>query len=141
MKVYLAARFARKDEMQGVRDVLEALGDTVVSRWIDSDEPYDLTNATLDTEPERGRKYAEDDLEDMQAADAILYFSQGGPGNGGRFVEWGYCYALGKRMIMVGPRENVFFTLPFIEWYPDWVHLLAQWSGDFLDEIGVMLGE
>ena len=34
-KVYLAARYSRNAEMRMVRDVLEGLGHTVTSRWID----------------------------------------------------------------------------------------------------------
>lgn len=61
------------------------------------------------------------DLEDLRAADTVISFTdEKGGGKGGRHVEFGVALALEKRLILVGPRENVFHTLPEIEHYPTW---------------------
>jgi hypothetical protein len=144
MKFYLAARYSRHPEMQGVRDVLRGMGHEVTSRWIDlhttitGDHSKSFTPEILNSRPEECQIVGVHDLEDIRAADAIVFFSENGaPGmKGGRFVEWGYAYALQKRMILVGRRENVFHTLPEVEWYPNWSRLvmdLAEESGWLAD--------
>lgn len=140
MKIYLAARFERFAEMQGVRDVMRGLGHEVTSRWIDlhdGKESIDGLEDRLQSNPEEFEEYGEHDLEDIRNADTIICFSGGG-GRGGRHVEWGYAYALGKRMILVGPNENVFHTLGCIEHYPNWSRLVMalseEWAGARVQE-------
>jgi hypothetical protein len=126
MKIYVAARFERYQEMQGVRDVLRGMGHEVTSRWIDlhgGKESVDGLEDQLQTNPEEFEEYGEHDLEDIRNADVIMCFAGGG-GRGGRHVEWGYAYALGKRMILVGPRENVFHALGCVEHYASWPSLV-----------------
>lgn len=133
MKVYLAARYSRNDEMRGVRDVLQALGHEVTSRWIDQhggDLLESIVAEKLNAEPAACAKYAHIDVEDLKAADTVISFtSAGGGGKGGRHIEFGVALGLGKRLMIVGPRENVFHTLPAIEWYPDWSRLVMALSG------------
>ena len=131
-KVYLAARYSRNAEMRGVRDVLEALGFQVTSRWIDQHGGNLLESIVaerLNAEPGECSRYALIDLDDLHAADTVISFtSAGGGGKGGRHIEFGYALGLGKHVVIVGPRENVFHTLPTVEWYPDWPHLVMAWS-------------
>jgi hypothetical protein len=128
-KIYLAAAYQRIDEMRGVRDVLEALGYQVTSRWIDQQGKGEGLGASdLAENPERGIQYAELDLEDLHAAETVISFT-GQSGRGGRHVEFGVATALGKRLIVVGPREHVFHTLPAVEWFPDWSRLVMALSG------------
>lgn len=127
-KIYLAAAYQRIDEMRGVRDVLGALGYQVTSRWIDQrGKGEGLGTADLADNPEQGIQYAELDLEDLRAAETVISFT-GASGRGGRHVEFGAALALGKHLIIVGPREHVFHTLPAIEWYPDWPRLVMALS-------------
>lgn len=133
MKIYLAARYSKHPEMQGVRDVLNTLGHEVTSRWIDchTDVTGDFTSSFtydfLNDQPEKCGPLGEHDLADVAAADAVISFTyppgEDG-GKGGRHVEFGYGLALNKRMILVGPRQHVFHTLPSVEWYPDWSRLV-----------------
>jgi nucleoside 2-deoxyribosyltransferase len=139
---YLAARYSRHPEMQAVRDVLQSLGHQVTSRWIDchtaitGDHSKSFTPEILNERPDECAVVALHDLEDLVAADAIIFFSEGGaPGKGGRFVEWGYAYALGKRMILVGDRENVFHTLPWVEHYPNWPRLVMALGQEWADTV------
>jgi nucleoside 2-deoxyribosyltransferase len=125
VNIYLAARYQRHKEMQDVRNVLEGLGHRVTSRWIDlhCDTPGDFTKSFtkefLNTYPKNCTFIGERDIEDLNKADIIISFTEedGSGGKGGRHVEFGYALARGKRLIIVGPRENVFHTLSAIEHY------------------------
>ena len=128
MKIYLAARYSMHPEMQGVRDVLTVFGHEITSRWIDlhgGDQLESTTSAQLNSHPEAVAEFGLHDIEDIEAADTVISFTAGGGGKGGRHVEFGYGLALMKRMIIVGPRENVFHTLPCVKHYPDWPRLAA----------------
>lgn len=121
---YLAARFSRWGEMQGVRDVLTALGHTVTSRWIDlhgGDQLESATHQQLNDDPGAVAHFGVHDLQDIDAADTLLSFtSADGGGKGGRHIEHGYALGRGIPVVVIGPRENIFHTLPSVEWYPDW---------------------
>jgi hypothetical protein len=129
MKIYLAARYSRHDEMQGIRDVLRTLGHDVTSRWIDchtdvvGDFTASFTPEVLNQRPEACAPLGQHDLDDLDVADTVISFTSNGTGKGGRHVEFGYALAKGKRCIVVGPREHVFHTLAQVEWYPDWPSL------------------
>lgn len=131
MKVYLAATFARKEEMKRYRLVLNAIGIEVTSRWIDVDQPEPLGPNTLDANPDIGLKYARTDIEDINKADWIILFGDSGPGSsrGGHNVELGYAIALGMPVHLVGSRENVFygFAVHGHETFQDHFKLLDQW--------------
>ncbi len=124
-KIYLAARYSRNGEMRGVRDVLHGLGHEVTSRWIDchtdvvGDFSASFTEAVLNERPEDCAPLGRHDLDDIDRADVVISFTGSG-GKGGRHVEFGYAVALGKRVIVIGPRENVFHTLPQVEHYVSW---------------------
>lgn len=139
MKIYLAARFSRNDEMRGVRDVLTALGHEVTSRWIDlhgGDQQESAAQHVLNSDPDRVAHFGQHDIEDMEAADTIVSFtSADGGGKGGRHVEFGYGLALGKRAIVVGPREHIFHTLPQVEHYDNWSRFAMALSHTFLSGV------
>lgn len=126
MMWYLASRFGRKDELLGYKEQLEALGETVRARWLTEETDMNLTS-------EEGRiQIAIMDAEDVTKADGLIAFSEDpdveSPGNnrGGRHVELGLGIALNKRVVVIGPRENVFMYLPNIEVFPDF--------GTFIEE-------
>jgi hypothetical protein len=124
--VYLASRYSRADEMRGVRDVLTALGLNVTAHWIDhhgGKYPGSFTPEQLNDDPDYCAKIAAVDWADLNEADTVISFTGNG-GKGGRHVEFGMAVALGKRLIVVGPREHVFHTLPAVEHYHDWPHLV-----------------
>lgn len=121
-KVYLAARYSRHPEMRSVRDWLERRGFTVTSRWIDlhgGQHETSFSADALNSDPESCAKIALDDLDDLREADVVISFTGGG-GKGGRHAEFGAAAEAGKRLIVVGPREHVFHTLPQVEHFPDW---------------------
>lgn len=133
MNIYLAARFSQHSEMQGVRDVLEVLGHKITSRWIDlhgGDQLESATSDQLNVDPEACSVFGIHDIEDMDAAETMISFTTTGGGKGGRHVEFGYGLATGKRMVLVGPREHIFHTLPQVEHYPDWSRLVIALSSE-----------
>lgn len=133
MKIYLASRYSRASEMQGVRDVLQALGHTVTSRWIDHHGgKYHASFApeTLNRDPAACEQVALDDWDDLAIADVCISFTSLDGGKGGRHVEFGLAVALGLRIIIVGPREHVFHTLPVVEHFPDWPALVMALAAE-----------
>ena len=47
----------------------------------------------------------------------VIVFTGEPSTSGGLHTEFGMALALKKRLILVGPRENVFHTLPEVEYY------------------------
>jgi hypothetical protein len=131
--IYLAAHYGRAEEMRGVRDVLEASGYRVTSRWIDqTEQKVALGEQELNDRPELGIPFAEKDIADLRRSDTMLQFT--GAGRGGRHVELGIAIILRLDIILVGQREHVFHTLPFIRHYRDWTQFVIaeirqnQWT-------------
>ncbi len=110
-KIYLASSWTRRSEMVGYADFLESQGDEIVSRWI------------RETTPGRdiGTPNALMDEGDIRRCGILIAFTDESPmGRGGRHVEFGMARALGKILVLIGPREHIFHSLPGIVEYPDW---------------------
>lgn len=129
---YFAARYSRHPEMRAYRDQLEAAGDFVVtSRWIDchnEELEQSFTPEALNADPARCWFYGQHDIEDLDDADVLVSFTgNGGGGKGGRHIEHGYFLASSRfrRVVIVGPRENIFHCHPNTDVYPDWATFLA----------------
>lgn len=124
MKIYLASRYSRFEEMQACRDDLIAAGHTVTARWVEGEHQAadaDLTTALAG-------KFAHEDCVDLAEADCVINFTEPprtGPTRGGRHVEFGMALVMGKRVVVVGHRENVFHALPAVEFYPSWAQAYA----------------
>lgn len=139
MRYYFAAAYRRHDEMTENADVLQsATGARVVSRWHRQVTPGPDVSADADylaAHPVEAWEHGQRALEDLSDADAIVSFTGGGR-RGGRHVEHGVAIAyhdehpwLGDsreafRLIVVGPRENVFHCHPATEVYPDFAAFL-----------------
>jgi hypothetical protein len=135
MKFYLAARYSRNAEMRGYRYQLQSLGHIVTSRWIDQhggDLLESIGDDRLNAEPGVCAHYAETDVLDLLAAETIVSFtSADGGGKGGRHIEFGLALGLAKTLIIVGPRENIFHTLPEVSVYPNWDAFLMNLRSNF----------
>ena len=128
MKVYLASRYSRYQEMQRYRDDLQRLGNTVTSRWIDGDHQIDDAGLSLQAKEAERIRFAQEDLADLLGASCVISFTEqprATNSRGGRHVEFGIALGLRKRVIVVGYRENVFHCLPQVEFYHDWSAALA----------------
>lgn len=111
MKFYLAASWGRQAEMREVREELSK-DHSVTSRWIDLDPATE--NWTPEEFATAAIPHAQDDLEDIDAADAVLLFLGRASARGGRHVEMGYALGRGISVYVVSEgrsHENIFQTL------------------------------
>lgn len=158
MKIYLAARYSRREELVGYRTQLEALGHTVQARWINGEHQLSdegtpigehgeaLVEGTLRSgehlseheQSERAAKlrtrFALDDWEDVNTAELVISFTEpprSKANRGGRHVEYGIALANRAQVIVVGYRENIFHWLPQVQFYETWDQALK-----FLSEKG-----
>ena len=109
MKVYLAARFERRDELRGYRDALQKEGIEVTSRWLDCSPRPDTASSEFELFL---KEWGIKDEEDVRRSDALVLFTHGEGGRGGMNVEYGLAVGLGKRVLLVGPWVNAFHLLP-----------------------------
>lgn len=122
MRWYLAARYSRNGEMVEFADTLRMLGQVVTCRWPFRGVDEEWRNS--DQVPDDLRtQLAVEDFEDLVVSDGVISFTEiprdttKRPAKGGRHVEFGLGLALNKRMVVIGPKENIFHYLPSIEVY------------------------
>ena len=104
LSVYITAPYPCRDRAVEAMNILEGWGCAVTSRWLKQDD--ELTE-----------KYALEDLADVAAADVLFVINPEGwenSGTGGRHVELGYALALGKRIVLLGARSNIFHYISSI---------------------------
>ena len=120
MRVYLAARYRRRPELQRRAEEFSALGHHVTSRWIRGSH-----NVSGGLDDPLWAKFAQEDFEDVAAARPMGSSASWSPAAvAGRHVEFGIALAWGKRTIVVGEPEHLFHTLPSVEAYPTWPQAL-----------------
>jgi hypothetical protein len=143
MRIYLAARYPRREELCGYRGDLEARGHLVTSRWLAGNEQVTANGTALGAQGETWFEsghpraaqtralFARRDLEDINAAELFIAFTEDlaagippGAARGGRNVELGYALARPMPVVVCGPRENLFCHLPEVLHYPDWAGFL-----------------
>jgi len=115
LRIYLASAFSRQAEIKKVAVELESMGVDITSRWLDQ--------PTTDNRASESflRDMAWRDLADLRRAEIFVRFSDpeyfgSDPCDskllsGARFWETGFAFANGKRIIVVGGRQNVFDRL------------------------------
>ena len=130
--IYIAARYDRINEMNTYSTQLINTGFKVNSRWLKGTRQIHPSPEKVDNNENNvaweARPFAQDDLEDIKACDTLIFFAE--PANshfkrGGRHVEFGIALALGKRIMVVGNRENVFHCLPQVEHYDNFEQCLG----------------
>ncbi len=118
MKIYLAAKFDEKVEMNKWAAYLKGFGHEITSTWLDSKNQTDR-EATEEVLVQA----AVDNLADLHRADVLVTKSQTQGTEhtgGGRHVEFGYAVSEGTDIIVVGPRgEHVFHYLQGVRHVPD----------------------
>lgn len=137
-QIYLASRYSRRLELCGYREELQKSGYLVQARWLNGG--HQLSNSGIpigesgealvegdDGQSEKAAqlraRLAADDWEDLTSADIIISFTEAPRSNassGERHVEYGIALGLGKRVIVIGYRENIFHWLPQVEFYQSW---------------------
>lgn len=107
MKIYVAASFTKqKTEAAEVAATLRAVGHVITSRWLEVEPEYDTSDMS---------RHALMDEADVRVADVIVCLTGDTASRGGRHTEVGIAIALNKRVILIGPREQVFHWHPLVE--------------------------
>jgi len=136
MKIYLAADYARKEEMQRVRDVLVPFGHSITSQWIDRPsaiQAFGIGGARIDTKI--CMEIARINMQNLYDADRLLLFTSGELSRGGRHTEFGMALAWDKPIHIIGPCEHSFHCLPSIRQYANWpTFLLNHFREGILNE-------
>lgn len=136
MKIYLSSRFGRAAELREYREELTAMGHVVIASWLD--EP--IGNDGI-VDPAALSQFAEQDIADMHRCEAIIAFTEESNSpfsRGGRHVEFGVMlershvmHLLGQTPVdlwVVGPCENVFHSLPFVNRCESWVDFVQAFK-------------
>lgn len=141
MKIYLASRYSRREELCGYRVQLEELGHTVTSRWLNGKHQISNEGAPIGDHGEKlvedgscevaaalRQSFAVEDVMDVQAAEMVISFTEeprSGHSRGGRHVEFGIGLERGADMVVIGHRENLFHWLPTVAFFKTWEEFLA----------------
>jgi nucleoside 2-deoxyribosyltransferase len=120
LKVYIAADYARKDEVRALAEALEGRGVKCTSTWAFMPSDQEGGVGATATSPGYAAAMAAQDLDDVGSSDAFVQLTTGEYCRGGRQVELGMAMALGKRVIVVGPREHVFHWHPRVTVVDHW---------------------
>jgi hypothetical protein len=116
---------------------MHARGHECTSSWITQPKTSDVVRDTDDQE-ERAHD-AMQDVADIDRSDVLVQFTEppedlpwpedrddlAALARGGRHWEMGYAYARSLFCVVVGPRENLFHSLPAIVVVPDWAAALV----------------
>ena len=128
MLIYLAGRYSRRLELEVKAEELRDAGHRVEAQWLTGDHEWQGRSGKAQFSTELAQRWALEDLNDVLAADCVISFTEEPRtelNRGGRHIEFGIALAAGKRLLVVGWRENIFHTLPQVEFYERWSEALA----------------
>lgn len=128
MKIYLASRYSRREELCKYRDELVAAGHEVTSSWLDTNWRPNEEGASA-APPEYRREWAQKDFNDVRAAGCLIYFASGTRGRGGCHVEVGIALGIQSTVVVIGEPENLFHFLPNVIRVESWEKFKQQWMG------------
>ncbi len=121
MKLYLAARFRRREELVGYADQIKSMGHEITSSWVYGGEDGMTFN-----------QIAQLDISDVMKSDGLVGFGEiyGAEfSGGGRHAEFGAALALNKKLYVVGGKEHVFHWYPGVIDFPRFDHFLNYLKG------------
>lgn len=129
-RIYLAARYSRRDELRGYAGLLAERGYQITARWLYGTHEI-VDGRSVEAAHKDRIKFAIEDYNDVQIADTVISFTEPegniqGRGRGGRHAEFGIALALKKRCVVIGFRENVFHSLPEVHFYETWEDFLKE---------------
>ena len=135
--IYLSAPYPRRNELIRYTEELKAQGHRITSNWVYGDEDLvplehrQLWTTDIGTDDDvdpHAQPIAIQDYEELKQANTLIFFSQK-PSNpaprGSRHVEFGMAYSLGLQIFVIGPRENLFHTMPEIRHWDSWEQFQA----------------
>lgn len=128
MRIYLAGRYSRKEELRKYAEELEKRGHVCTSEWLYGDYPRGADGLSLEAPNDERTRVAEQDRADIERCDVFIGFMEPprSGGRGGRHVEMGMALALKKMVFIVGPAENVFCCLPEVVAFENFESALAK---------------
>jgi nucleoside 2-deoxyribosyltransferase len=132
IRTYLAAQYARRDELREYVATLANIGIEVTSRWLD--EKGSLDGNMDDKNEEFYIETSNIDIADIDRADMMIFFAEDptvGIKRGGRHVEFGYAWAMHKPIAIIGPKENVFHYLEGVEHFDSLEEFINEWNKNF----------
>jgi len=112
MRLYLAAAFSRRAELQAYAAQLRQDGHTVTSRWHEGERHQASEEDLLGDDQTLAIRLASQDWDDLERAELLIAFTDGQQHrHGARHAEFGL--ALGLHMVcwVCGPREHVYHAL------------------------------
>lgn len=121
LKIYLAAMYSEKDNISKQAAIFRSHDFVVTSTWLE--EPHAPTIKMAEVATDSLLEYAQNDIRDISEADWFVCQSVEPTTltvRGGRHVEFGYALAKGKKILVVGPKENIFHLLPNIKHVDNW---------------------
>jgi hypothetical protein len=121
MKVYIAAPYSRKDQMNVYAAELRKGGVEVTSSWLNEIHPP--TVQMPDLTHEEHQKYAIQDIKDVRAAKAMVFFTDQTKQiiRAGRHVEFGIAIERRMPIFVVGlEKENLFHHAPGVMHFKTW---------------------
>lgn len=133
MRIYLAARYSRREELCKYREQLQAAGHVVTSRWLNGNHQVDDAGLSAQAQEKERTRFAVEDWEDLMDAQLCISFTEeprSSNSRGGRHVEFGAAVAKALFCVVIGPRENVFHCLPQVWVFPTWEAFMS-WEFQF----------
>lgn len=116
MKIYVSARYPRREDAEELARMLVQDGHFITSRWVWRDQPSDYEECT---HTEIG-EFAMEDIADVIDAEIFVAISEESDspfGRGGRHVEFGFALARGIALAVIGPMENIFHYMSHVKHY------------------------
>lgn len=123
MKIYMAARYSRREELCGYADELRQMGYEITSRWLAGNHQIDDQGISVEAGRVERERFAFEDFRDLVIADVCISFTESPRSTnsrGGRHVEFGIALGSGKPVFVVGHRENVFHCLSLVKFFAQW---------------------
>jgi hypothetical protein len=126
IKIYLASRYSRREEMEGYARLLQNLGFEIASQWVWGDRSI-LGN------PKDAKQFAVMDWTDVLRSDLVINFAEAKEVDyprGSRHTEFGMAYQAGKVCYVVGrwgtELENIFHNLEGVIIFENWESTYAH---------------
>lgn len=130
LNVYLAAPYALRDHLRDLSQELELLGHRCTSSWLIEKQPITAgtVGATTDLTDGACDVHVANDLRDIGRSDVLVVWTWDAAmteadcivNSGGRHIETGAALALGKRVLVIGPPENIFHRSTKVDVVEDW---------------------
>jgi nucleoside 2-deoxyribosyltransferase len=128
MRIYLAAAYQHKLKLREYAAQAEKCGIRVGAEWLKETAAPD--SELSDSTSKQLAEYARQDWWDIGACDIFVFWAENPhkqPPRGGRLTELGFAISLGKKIVVIGEPENIFFYLPGIdiEFFHTWESALV----------------